>query len=222
MKKMNYKKLLIPLVVLSCVVVANSSYGLNVDSSECPGGWSEYNCTPCQTYPQCTRSDAPASITSSGSLSDVAGEQFKCENCAGCPNEPGPVEKCEGTVKVSYNESHNYSINPGIKVSGEVIEASLTGVIGWGHQTSYEFSLTCGSASWPVCKKADPAYGITMQAWSGVAAQVISSYTWVVGHSGCCTGTSTYGAGTRVSTASGSKVKQGSATCKSIAAPSDC
>jgi len=212
--------------VLFFLTAISTASALNVDSSECPQSYNPFmTSTQCASYgfrETCQRTDNPGVLTSAGTLTTITGESFACDTCAYCGAENPPPVVCTGAVAVSYTETHNYAVNPGIKASGEVIEVSLGGTIGWGSQTQYSFTLTCGTQQWPACKQAYDAFGITMQAWEGRAAKVTSTYTWRIESLMPCFQPYSDPGGSRDSTASGSKAKEGSATCKALLAPQDC
>ena len=215
------KKNTLRILLIIPMIIAVNGFAMNVDSTECPSGWSEYNPQGCTAIGQCTRTDSPAVLTATGNLTTITGDSFDCANCAGCPENPDPPAVCTGACTVSYTEVHSYSVDPGIKFDVKAVEVSLGGKIGWGSQTQYSWTLTCGTTQWPACYQASPAYGIQMKALEERSASLTSTYTWVVSHSGTCSGTSTYAAGSRVSTATGS-VKSANGKCESLAAKTKC
>lgn len=206
------------IVLVYAVLITNSALAMVVGDAECPSNptpdWHDPEC--CSVNYSCERSDGACTVTANGTPGITLGQTLNCHNCAGCPESQPPAMKCEQNLSVSFTEQVSVQVASGIQAGVPGLQATLNNSIGHSSQRTFNGGATCGTVSWPACKKADPAYRVSLSTTTGKSTEVVSNYRWVVTSTGeCCSGTEYENAGTRTSTASGSEYN-GGAQCESV------
>lgn len=207
-------------LVGAATLFVGSASAMVVGDAECPSSkpsfWLPPDCY-IASY-ACLRTDGACTVTAAGTPDHALGQTLNCHNCAGCPESQPPAMKCEQSLSVSFTEVVNVSIASGIQAGLPGLQGTLNTSIGHADQRTFSGSATCGTISWPACKKADPAYRVSLSTTTGKATQVVSTYTWETTFAGSgCSGPnpSHDNAGSRTSTANGSEYN-GGATCESV------
>ncbi len=188
---------------------------IQVPENECPRSPTPDLVPPgCTVEYVCWRTDGEVQIIDGGFGEYVLGQSLDCRNCGGCPENPPPPMRCESTLSVSFTESVTVQIDSGITVDAAVLETTLRNSIGHADQRTFNGSATCGTVSWPACRKGSPAYRVTLMVYRDRQTQVISSYQWEHRGTGACSFDYFEDAGARYSTAVGSEYC-GGAICQS-------
>jgi len=173
------------------VFSAPQAWAYTVPSYWCSGlpcTWSAYLDQSCSVVSEaCNRSEGAPSFSIAGTPGTItSGATLKCNTCCdACKGQNPPTEthKCETSLTLSTSRTFSFTIAPGISAElWKVIEVELKFQFGWSGTTTYQNSVTVGSANFPSCKIG--RYRAFLAIYTNAECRIFSSFNWVIGVSG--------------------------------------